>query len=130
MEGGNEKEIPLSGGHKVPWVLFVLVIPIAGFMLYFMFSSRKLQKRFIRRLDELKRNNYKKDAFNAANALASDNPMAASQAKMLTEISGSHLFTNTKQYYFPLGEEMFQRVIPDLEGAEKFIFMEYFIIEE
>ena len=81
--------------YKVPWVLFVLVIPIAGFMLYFMFYSRKLQKKFIRRLDELKRYNYKKDAFNDTNALAVDNTMAASQAKMLTEISGSHLFTNT-----------------------------------
>ena len=28
--------------YKVPWLLFVLIIPIAGFMLYFMFNSRVL----------------------------------------------------------------------------------------
>ena len=41
--------------YKVPWLLFVLIIPIAGFMLYFMFYSRTLQKKFIKRLDELKK---------------------------------------------------------------------------
>lgn len=116
--------------YKVPWLLFVLILPIAGFMLYFMFYSRKLQKKFIRRLDELKQYNYQKDDSERINTLKAENPVASSQAKMLTEISGSHLFTNTKQTYFPLGEDMFERMLPDLESAEKFIFMEYFIIEE
>ena len=44
--------------YKVPWLLFVLIIPIAGFMLYFMFYSRKLQKRFVKRLDTLKSQSY------------------------------------------------------------------------
>ena len=47
--------------YKVPWVFFVLVIPIAGFMLYFLFYSRKLEKKFVRRLSELERYKYKKE---------------------------------------------------------------------
>ncbi len=47
--------------YKVPWLLFVLIIPIAGFMLYFMFYSRTLQKRFIKRLDALKSHAYKQN---------------------------------------------------------------------
>ena len=31
--------------YKVPWLLFVLIVPIAGFMLYFMFYNRTLQKK-------------------------------------------------------------------------------------
>jgi cardiolipin synthase len=116
--------------YKVPWVLFVLALPIVGFMLYFLFYSRKLQKKFIRRLDEMKCYRYQKKDTCLEKALAAEHPMAASQARMLTEISGSTLFTNTKQTYFPLGEDMLARMIPDLERAEKFIFMEYFIIEE
>ena len=57
--------------YKVPWLLFVLIIPIAGFMLYFMFYSR-----------------------------------------MLKNIADTHIFTDTKQEYFPLGEDMY---IPDLQ---------------
>ena len=40
--------------YKVPWLLFVLIIPIAGFMLYFMFYSRRLQNKYIKRLNKLK----------------------------------------------------------------------------
>lgn len=116
--------------YKVPWVLFVLVLPIVGFMLYFLFYSRKLQRKFIRRLSELKRYDYERDTEEAEAALSKEDPMAASQAKMLCRISGASLFTNTKQTYFPLGEDMLAAMLPDLESAEHFIFMEYFIIEE
>ena len=116
--------------YKVPWVLFVLVVPIAGFMLYFMFYSRKLQKKYVKRLAELKRYNYNNDSSEAEKALENDDAMAASHAKMLTEISGSSLFTDTKQTYYPLGEDMFASMLKDLGKAESFIFMEYFIIEE
>ena len=115
--------------YKVPWVLFVLILPIVGFMLYFMFYSRKLKKKYIRRLDELKRYDYESNA-ETEKSLAKDSPQAAAQARMLAKISGSKLFTNTEQTYFPLGEDMFERMLPDIESAESFIFMEYFIIEE
>lgn len=31
--------------YKLPWLFFVMLIPIVGFMLYFMFYSRKLNKK-------------------------------------------------------------------------------------
>lgn len=116
--------------YKVPWLLFVLIIPIAGFMMYFMFYSRKLQNRFIKRLDTMKNQSYKKDDSNLFLSLQNENPAIFSQAKMLTNIAESHLFSNTKQTYFPLGQDMYLNLLKDLESAEKFIYMEYFIIEE
>ena len=116
--------------YKVPWLLFVLIIPIAGFMLYFMFYSRTLQKRFIKRMDALKSHTYKQDDQELFVKLQDENPIVASQAKMLCGISEAHLFTDTKQEYFPLGEDMHRRLLEDLKTAEKFIYMEYFIIEE
>lgn len=41
---------------KVQWEIDY--IPVVGFMLYFLFYSRKLQKRFIKRLDNLKSHTY------------------------------------------------------------------------
>ena len=116
--------------YKVPWLLFVLIIPIAGFMLYFMFYSRTLQKRFVKRQDAMKSHGYKKNSNDLFSSLANENPSVASQAKMLCSISETHIFSNTKQEYFPLGEDMHRRLLHDLESAEKFIYMEYFIIEE
>lgn len=67
--------------YKVPWLLFVLIIPIAGFMLYFMFYSRKLQKRFVRRLDAMKAGAYRKEDTALFEKLKEDSPVAHSQAK-------------------------------------------------
>ncbi len=116
--------------YKVPWLLVVLVVPIAGFMLYFMFYTRKLKPKFVRRLEQLHNMSYKHDDSELFENLNQDEPMAASQAKMLCEIADTHLFTNTKQTYFPLGENMYESLLEDLKKAEKFIYMEYFIIEE
>lgn len=116
--------------YKVPWLLVVLIVPIAGFMLYFMFYSRKLQRKFVRRLGEMKRQSYQYDDSGAFADLRQENPVAAAQAKMLCNIAETHLFSDTKQEYFPLGEEMHGRMLEDLAAAEKFIYMEYFIIEE
>ncbi|MBE5734933.1 MAG: cardiolipin synthase [Clostridiales bacterium] len=116
--------------YKVPWMLFVLVLPIVGLMLYFIFSSRKLKKKYIRRLKELKRLSYRKDSTNVIKALNEESEIACSQAKMLCKIADTHVFANTKQNYFSSGEEYYANLLKDLEIAKKFIYMEYFIIEE
>ena len=116
--------------YKVPWLLFVLILPIAGFMLYFLFYSRTLRKKFIRRLDELKKYRYERNQEEILGELERENAHASAQAKMLCSISGASVFKDTNQTYYPLGEDMWQAMLPDLEKAEKFIFMEYFTIEE
>jgi cardiolipin synthase len=49
---------------------------------------------------------------------------------MLCEIADCALFDGTDVTYFPLGEDMMASLLADLEKAEKFIYMEYFIIAE
>lgn len=116
--------------YKVPWLLFVIILPIVGFMLYFIFYSRKLKSKYVKRLKALKDNAYHKNDAELFEKMYSENPLAASQAKMLCNIAETHLFTDTKQTYFSLGEEMHPQLLADLFKAEKFIYMEYFIIEE
>ena len=47
--------------YKVPWLLFVLILPVVGFMLYFLFYSRKLKRKFIRRLKALYAHRYRRE---------------------------------------------------------------------
>jgi len=116
--------------YKIPWMLFVLIIPVVGLMLYFIFGSRKLKKKFINRLNNLKNLSYKKEDNKLLQQLDSENPIAAKQAQMLINIADTHLFTNTKQTYYPSGEEYHKALLEDLKNASKFIYLEYFIIEE
>jgi len=116
--------------YKIPWLLFVLIIPIGGFMLYLIFYSRKLQKKYIKRLKDLKEQKADKNNEDTLSALKERDATAYGQAKMLCDISDSHIFVNTSTKYFPLGEDMYKSMLSDLKKAEKFIFLEYFIIEE
>ena len=116
--------------YKIPWLLVVLVVPIAGFMLYFLFYDRKLKKKYIKRLAHLKEIGHKPEDAALFAKLKEESPAVHSQAKMLCRIGETHLYSDTKQEYFPLGEDMLGPLLEDLKNAEKFIFMEYFIIEE
>ena len=116
--------------YKVPWIVFVILLPIAGFMLYLMFYSRKLHRRFVRRIKELGVYAYSQNDSETMRALETEDEVAAKQAKMLTRISGSMLFRDTKQTYYPSGEAMWEAMQKDLQKAQKFILVEYFIIEE
>lgn len=116
--------------YKIPWLLFVLILPIAGFMLYLIFYSRKLKKKYIKRLKTLRLFKPDRNDDNILSELKKSDPVSFNQAKMLCDISDTHIYKNTKQTYFPSGEQMHKSMLEDLKGAEKFIYLEYFIIEE
>lgn len=116
--------------YKVPWLIVVLIVPIAGFMLYFMFYSRKLKKKFVKRLKKLSDLKYPERSAEHFETLKEEDPSAYNQARLLCTLSGSKLFKNTEQKYFTSGEDMWASMLADLKTAEKFIYLEYFIIEE
>ncbi|MBR4554099.1 MAG: cardiolipin synthase [Ruminococcus sp.] len=115
--------------YKLPWLVMVMAFPIVGFMIYFMYYSRKLPKKYVRRLGDIKDMN-KRDDSSEIDALKAEDICAYRQAVHLKNISGNYLYRNTRTKYYPLGEDMFADMLTDLKAAEHFIFMEYFIIEE
>lgn len=116
--------------YKVPWMLFVLILPIAGFMLYFIFASRKLKKKFIKRIKELHKYDYKVDNERTKENLKNEDESAYSASSLISNIAFTNLFTNTKVKYFENGEKYFISLLNDIKTAKKFIFLEYFIIEK
>ena len=116
--------------YKIPWLIFVLILPVAGFMLYLIFYSRKLKKKYIKRLKTLRLFKPDRNDDNILSELKKSDPVSFNQAKMLCDISDTHIYKNTNQTYFPSGEQMHKSMLEDLKGAEKFIYLEYFIIEE
>ncbi len=116
--------------YKVPWLLFVIVLPVGGFMLYLMFYSRKLTKRQRRRMRALDEQTYVPRDGRTLDALRSRSTVAYGQAKMLSEIAKTELFSHSEVKYLPEGEQMWRAMLTDLNEAKSFILMEYFIIEE
>lgn len=123
----NSQENP---DYKIPWLLFVLVVPVAGFMIYIMFYNRKLRKKHIKRIDKINNRKLHRNDTVAFSRLKDEEKEAYLQANLLCKLSSSHLYQNSDIKYFDMGEKLFASMLEDLKKAEKFIFMEYFIIEE
>ena len=123
----NSKENP---DYKIPWLLFVLIVPVAGFMIYFMFYNRVLPKKFVKRLDIIENQQVKVDDEKVLNQLESEDKQAYLQAKLLKKLSFTNVYQNTDMKYFDMGEKLFASMLEDLKSATKYIFLEYFIIEE
>ena len=115
--------------YKAPWLLVVLLLPIAGFTLYFLLYSRQLGRRYRKRFAEISKANYKFNDESTFCKLKEESEIAHAQAKMLCNIADTHLFANTKQQYFASGEMAWPIILSDLKNAEKFIYLEFFIIE-
>ena len=120
---------PDNPDYKLPWLVVVITFPIVGFMIYFMYYSRRLPRKYVKRLGEIVQMNQHDDSTELSELKEAD-ICAYRQAVHLKRISGNHLYQNTQTRYYPLGEDMFADLLDDLRAAEKFIFMEYFIIEE
>lgn len=116
--------------YKIPWIIFVLVLPVVGLMLYFIFSSRKLKNKYIKRFNQLEKKVYCYDDSELMRELEKEDLLAFIQAKTICNISGAKLFSKTKQTYFSNGEDYYKSLLNDLKNAKRFIYLEYFIIEE
>lgn len=54
----------------------------------------------------------------------------ATEAAYIENVSGFPVWDGTQGEYFPIGEAFFESLKEELQKAQKFIFMEYFIIQE
>ncbi|MDO5411635.1 MAG: cardiolipin synthase [Lachnospiraceae bacterium] len=117
---------------KVSWIVVIMVVPVVGGMLY-LYVQLNLGSRVINhRLSELYEitKKYVKKNPETVRELKEISPSTANLAEYLANNGNYQVYQNTRVTYFPLGEDKFKELLIQLEKAEKFIFIEYFIICE
>jgi len=121
-----------KAGFKLTWIFIILMFPLFGGILYIVLNFWSNPKKLRRALFGNIANS--REAFylhgNRLEDLVNNYPDFMSQAHYLQEYAGFPVYGNTKQEYFPSGETFFKRVLEDLEKAQKYIFMEFFILKE
>lgn len=125
----NRKENP---AFKMSWILFVMAIPIVG-MLFYLFTRVQIGTRFIgKRLQDLSLETkpYMEQDEEIIEDLRVSKPANANLAHYMSRQAGYPIKRNTSVKYFPLGEDKFEQLKTELRQAKKFIFMEYFIVEQ
>ena len=114
------------------WVILIIAAPIAGTALRLLLSSNLFFSRTFRSLvstTEDYRKYYKQDP-ETLRSLNEEAPEFKGQFHYIAEDAGFPFYRNTGFDYYPLGDDGYPVMLEELRKAEKFIFLEYFIIEE
>lgn len=124
----NENSNP---AYKIAWIIPILVLPVFGGLLYLMFGKNRLSVAQKDRLLAIQQDYIEamEPARSAMDQLEWESKDAALQAAYISNCAFSPVFVNTDTEYLPTGEDVFQHMLEELSRAEKYIFLEYFIIE-
>lgn len=124
----NDDENP---AYKIAWMIPILVIPVFGALLYLFvrlnFGHRWvhdiMQKNISATAKWMNQNEEEEASFFA------ENEYAGALAHYLSENGPYPVYSGCDAVYFPDGMSKVEELIRQLEKAEKFIFMEYFIVD-
>jgi len=122
----------MDPSYKLIWSIMILLVPVLGGLFYLFFglqpSSRGIRRR-IAAGDEAARPLLAQDP-GALAAVGRMRPDFGRQAGYLSVTAGFPVYGGSCAEYLVSGEAKFERLKAELAKAERFIFLEYFIIEE
>lgn len=118
--------------YKLAWIIPIMLFPIFGGLFYLMFGGSKSSIRSRRKMREI--TNKMRDALQQDletwQNLELENREAANQTKYIEKYSYCSVYSRTTTEYLTPGERKFERMLEELRKAERYIFLEYFIIQE
>ena len=120
----------MNAEYKIAWLMPVLFLPPIGALLYLNLRRRPRPRRRLKQLAEkfagMECLYVKKDG-HVGTEYAGDG-FAASCAEYVAQATGLPPTDCYEFEYFPSGESYCERLLEELEKAEKYIFLEYFIL--
>lgn len=123
----NSNENP---AFKLTWMLPLCVVPVFGAVLYLFIQINParagIKKQLHRRIAETEE--YLQPNEDVVQRMWEEKVPIQDLAYYIQNINGFPAYDKSRIDYFSNGEEKLQDLIPELKKAEKFIFLEYFII--
>ena len=118
--------------YRMGWILLIMTVPLFGGLLYVLLGEKRPARYMRERLSKGMKNH---DATlvqspEIAKELAESSPRAAGLSSYITNFARFPVWKNTTVKYHSLGEYQYADMLTELKKAKKFIFLEYFILEE
>jgi cardiolipin synthase len=117
--------------YKIAWTLPIILFPVAG-MLLFLYFKYNFGTIAIKKVAMDIGNETRKFSFTdekMKEEIASSEPELKRLSQYL-EKYGAATYQNSSMQYFPLGDDAMDPILDELEKAEKFIFIEFFIFHQ
>ncbi|MBQ8497204.1 MAG: cardiolipin synthase [Clostridia bacterium] len=118
--------------YKLTWVFFILIFPVFGGLMYLFFRCQTRSKRLLKTMKDAEKQ--AKSAcvpdLSAYTKALETTGEHARQIEYLEKYAGYPIYENTLTEYLSPGEKFLEKLLTDLEKAEKYIFIESFIIQD
>ena len=125
----NSSENP---AYKLAWIVPLVIVPIFTVVLYILlknqFSTRKVRNLYAKKSANTRP--FLKTNEQIMSYLHESEPDFYKLANYVDKSGGYPVCGNTEVTYFPLGEDKYKAMLEELQKAQEFIFMEYFIIDD
>lgn len=118
--------------YTLIWSVIILLFPLFGGLMYLaasLQSSTYLFKKKAARASKVVAPYFSSDQ-GISEAIAEGNRELAAHTSYLANHANFPVYKNTDITYFPSGESKFESLLSELNTATRFIFLEYFIIQE
>ncbi len=123
----NKEDLP---EFKIAWVIPICTLPVFGTIIFLFvdknMGSRGLKKEMNKVIEESAQ--YVSQEESVLQEIMDSDSQAGRLAAYLSN-AGYPAYRSGTNTYFPLGEDKWKDMLEELERAEKFIFLEYFIVE-
>ena len=109
------------------WILLIMLFPLIGTLLYIILSNNMKRSKVLKNINENIENGQKyliQDEF-IKKEIDTKN---LGQLKYISEFAGFPVTKNNEINYYSLGDDVYPVMLEELKKAKKFIFIEYFII--
>lgn len=123
---------PGNPDMKLAWMFPIAIFPVFGAVFYLTISFQPGIKKMYDRLQILAENTkeYVLPRAEARDRIWTENHHMGQLARYLEKCDNSPVYDNTQVKYYPLGDSQFVDMMAELKKAEKYIFMEFFIVAE
>ena len=117
----------INPSFKIAWIIPMLTLPLITPAMYILFRSRRTTVRMCRRYNDIQ--TLSKSCFEHSTELPEElDPAAARQFRCILNSCDSGIADHSAAEFFSSGEDFLYAYLADLNTAESFIFIEYFII--
>lgn len=120
-----------SPSYKISWICIALALPISGHIMYLIWGGQDSTKR----LDDNIRQIMKHGALflehnqTLEEEFYREKPKEVRLSKFMST-NNFPLYANNEITYYPMGEDAFEVIFKELEKAQKFILINFFIVAE
>ncbi len=118
--------------YKLAWVIPILIFPLFGGLFYLFITGQMHTKYYFSKLKNSEKEineKYPQDE-EIAKEIGEKFPERKSTVSYVNNVIKMNAYRLSEAQYFPLGEDMHKSILEELEKAEKYIFLEFFIVKE